>query len=212
MDDADLLTLVRWLSPAFPTGAYAYSHGLEAAIAAGEVTDGATAEAWVRQVLTRGAGVSDGAILAAALAPGADHAALSDLTLALAAGRERAVETVEQGRAFAAAVAASTGRPHPPEPLPVAVGRAAAPLDLPPERIVALWLQAFASALVSAAVRFVPLGQGEGQRILTALAPDVLTAARRAVATPPGDVTTCVPAADLAALAHETLDVRIYRT
>ena len=30
-----LLTLVQWLSPAFPTGAFAYSHGLEQAVASG---------------------------------------------------------------------------------------------------------------------------------------------------------------------------------
>ena len=212
MSEADLLTMVRWLSPAFPVGSFAYSHGLEAAIASGDVTDGATAEAWVRQVISRGAGLSDGALMAAALVPGADAGALADLALALSAGRERRVETVEQGRAFAAAVTSATGTPHPPAPLPVAVGRAACGLDVAPERAVAFYLQAFATALVSAAVRFVPLGQGEGQRILTALAPDILSTAAAAVATPPDEVTACVPAADLSALAHETLDVRIYRT
>jgi urease accessory protein len=42
--EADLLTLAQWLSPAFPVSSYAYSHGLEAAIASGAVShDGATA-------------------------------------------------------------------------------------------------------------------------------------------------------------------------
>ena len=37
-DPAALLTLVQWLSPAFPTGAFAYSHGLEAVISQVDVT------------------------------------------------------------------------------------------------------------------------------------------------------------------------------
>ena len=211
MSDADLLALVRWMSPAFPVGSYAYSHGLEAVIASGAVADGAGALSWVRQVIRRGAGLSDGALLAAVLA-GDDPDAVAELARALAPSAERALETEEQGRAFAAAVAAATGLDAPAEPLPVAVGRAARRLDLAPERIVALYLQSFASALVSAAVRFVPLGQGEGQRILTALAPDVIETAAAAVATPPDRIATCVPAADLAAMAHETMDTRIFRT
>ena len=39
-----LLTL--WLSPAFPVGAFAYSHGLEWAAEAGDVRDEATLVAW----------------------------------------------------------------------------------------------------------------------------------------------------------------------
>ena len=42
-----LLRLMAWLSPAFPTGAYAYSHGLEWAVAAGDVVDPDTLLAWL---------------------------------------------------------------------------------------------------------------------------------------------------------------------
>ncbi|MEE4348227.1 MAG: urease accessory protein UreF, partial [Paracoccaceae bacterium] len=34
-----LLTLMQWLSPAYPVGGFSYSHGLEWAVAAGDVTD-----------------------------------------------------------------------------------------------------------------------------------------------------------------------------
>ena len=56
-------------------------------------------------------------------------------------------------------------------PYPVALGLAARGLDLPEGVVVRLYLQAFAGALVSAAVRFVPLGQAEGQGVLAALHP-----------------------------------------
>ena len=48
----DLLTLTQWLSPAFPVGGFAYSHGLEAAIAAGEITNAAALQNWVATILT----------------------------------------------------------------------------------------------------------------------------------------------------------------
>ena len=38
-DATALLSLVQWLSPAFPTGAFAYSHGLEQAVSVGDVAD-----------------------------------------------------------------------------------------------------------------------------------------------------------------------------
>ena len=58
MGNADLLKLSQWLSPGFPVSAYAYSHGLEAEIAAGRVRDGAGLELWVAAVLAAGAGRS----------------------------------------------------------------------------------------------------------------------------------------------------------
>ncbi|TKA96518.1 urease accessory protein UreF, partial [Cereibacter changlensis] len=74
-----LLSLVQWLSPAFPTGGFAYSHGLEWAISAGEVRDGASVERWLADVLRFGAGRTDAILLAQALAADADLGALTDI-------------------------------------------------------------------------------------------------------------------------------------
>jgi urease accessory protein len=78
--------------------------------------------------------------------------------------------------------------------------------------VAALYLHAFASNLVSAAVRFVPLGQTDGQRTLAALHPLIERAAREAAGTPLDAIVSSVPGADLAAMHHETQDVRIFRT
>ena len=59
--DTALLTLIQWLSPAFPIGSYTYSHGLEWAMAAGEVTDAASLQSWISDILRYGAGRSDAA-------------------------------------------------------------------------------------------------------------------------------------------------------
>lgn len=207
-----LLTLVQWLSPAFPTGGYAYSHGLEQVITDGAVSDGDSLRRWLADVLTFGAGRQDAVLLALSLRGGADHDALSALARALQPSAERLSETVEQGAAFARAVSALTGRDLPARPLPVAVGQAASTLDLPPAQVLALYLHAFASNLVSAAVRFVPLGQDAGQAVLSALHPVVDGLARDLVDATPDDLQSAALGADLAAMRHETLDVRIFKT
>jgi urease accessory protein len=207
-----LLTLVQWLSPAFPTGAFAYSHGLERMVATGEVTDAASVETWLRNILCHGAGWQDAVLLCAARRADADHDALDALARALQPAFERLQESAEQGAALARMVAGLSGRSLRPRLLPVAVGEAAAPLDLPPAQVVQLYLQGFAGNLCSIATRHVPLGQSEGQGVLARLLPDIETLGPRAAASGLDDLGGCALAADLAAFQHETMDVRIFRT
>ena len=207
-----LLTLVQWLSPAFPTGGFAYSHGLEAAIAGGEVTSAPALRQWLGEVLEFGAGQQDAVLLVHALGPGADHDALDALARALAPSSERLMETLDQGTAFARTVAGLTGRCLLPRCLPVAVGEAATPLALPPEQVAALYLHSFSSTLTSVAMRFMPLGQAAGQGVLASLHPLIERLAEQAVTLGLDDLGSCALGADLAAMRHETMDVRIFRT
>lgn len=208
---AALLQLVQWLSPAFPTGAFAYSHGLEQVISSGDIRTAAEAQAWLSDLLRFGAGWQDAVLLACALRDGADHGALADHARALCASRERLAETSEQGTAFARAMVALGGVAS-PAPLPVVLGQAASGLGLPAAQVIALHLHSFAANLVSVAVRFVPLGQSDGQRILAALHPLILTLAGQAAGAGLDDLTNAALRADLAAMQHETMDIRIYRT
>jgi urease accessory protein len=218
-----LLSLVQWLSPAFPTGGFAYSHGMETAITAGAVHDAASAGAWIRDVLQFGAGHADAVLLVHALRPAdADHDALDALARALATSAERLVETVDQGAAFARTVSAVTGRDLPLRTLPVAVGEATRALvqgaegaggdGLAPLQIVEVYLHAFAANLCAVATRTVPLGQTEAQAMLAALHPVIAEVAGTAAITPLDGIATSALGADIAALQHETLDVRLFRT
>lgn len=207
-----LLTLVQWLSPAFPTGAFAYSHGLERMIAAGDVTDAAGFEVWLRNILTQGAGWQDAVLLTQALAPDAEHDRLDALARALAPSAERLQEGAEQGAAFARMVAGLTGRALPARMLPVAVGEAAALLALPPAQVAQLYLQNFAGNLSTIATRHVPLGQSEGQAVLSRLLPEIEALGLKAASASLDDLGGCALAADLAAFQHETQDTRIFRT
>lgn len=205
-----LLALVQWLSPAFPTGAYAYSHGLESVISQGVVRDSSTLHNWLEGVLAFGAGWQDAVLLARTLA-GDDPDALDDLARALAPSAERLEETLAQGAALARTLG-GMGQPIPPRALPVGFGQAAAPLGLPLETVISLYLQSFASNLCIIAVRYVPLGQTEGQALLASLAPLITALSSKAATASLDDFGSAALAADLAAMAHETQTVRIFRT
>jgi len=125
-ETADLLTLTQWLSPAYPVGAFAWSHGLEAAIAGGDVSDAPGLDTWLRAVLAHGAGWTDAVLLAQAHAGQTPLADLAALAAALAPSRERRAETMEQGAAFARTTGALTGDALAPMAYPVAVGAAGA--------------------------------------------------------------------------------------
>ena len=208
----DLLALTQWLSPAFPVGAFAWSHGLEAAIASGQVRDAAALGDWLADILRFGAGPVDAALLVLAMTGAAPLPELALLAEALAPARERRDETLAQGAAFVRTVNAVTGRDLPAMALPVAVGAAAAGLSLAPETVAALYLQGFASNLVTVAVRFVPLGQTEGQAVLARLQPVIAAVAARAVAEGAHAIGSAAFGADLAAMTHEEMEVRLFRS
>ncbi len=207
-DATDLLRLVQWLSPGFPIGGFAYSQGLETAIAAGDVHDAASLQDWITAILIFGSARSD-AILISHARDGAD---LTDYALALAPSAERHIEMMEQGRAFGRAIAAITGTPQPVLPYSLALAHASRNLNIPTNTVVMLWLQAAAAQLASVGVRFIPIGQTDGQRILAALAPLITRLAADCATAPLSDIGTATIAADLASMQHETLPVRIYRT
>lgn len=208
---AALMTLVQWLSPAFPTGAFAYSHGLEQAVTVGDVGDEQSLEEWLSDILAYGAGWNDAVLISCALR-GENICELADLARALAGSAERLRETEEQGAAFARARSEMTDGMIAPQPLPLAVAQAAQGLALADMQVIALYLHAFAANLVSAGVRFMPLGQAAGQRVLAALHPLIGILAERALDATRGDLATSAFRADLGAMAHETMDVRIFKT
>jgi urease accessory protein len=207
-----LLTLAQWLSPSFPVGGFAYSQGLETAIAEGAVTDASALEAWVGAVVEHGSGRLDCVVLAHARAGRVPVEELSDLSLAFAASPERSAELRDMGRAFVAAVGAAHGIDLPDCPYPVAIGLAARSLDIATELVLSFYLLSLVSAQVSVGVRFVPVGQSAGQAIVARLSAGIPGLARRFAALPLNGAGPTTPGADMAAMRHETLDVRHFRS
>jgi urease accessory protein len=208
---SDLLKLAQWLSPAFPVGGYAYSHGLEWAIAEREVNCAASLQSWIGAAVQHGTGRND-AILASLAMRGHDLLDLAEMAEALAPTYERLVELRAMGAAFTRTLGALTGRQCPAMAVPVALGALGREMELSPCTIVALMLQAFAGNLVTIGVRFVPLGQTEGQQVLTRLHTTILDTAEFACSASLEDLGGSFFRGDMASAWHETQETRMFRT
>jgi urease accessory protein len=211
-----LLRLMAFLSPAFPTGAFAYSHGLEWAVESHDVSNETNLASWLTDIITHGTGRSDTILLRHAHRAAAEPLALkeiADLACATASSRERQSESLDQGRAFMLA-AVAWGIPDAPEriPYPVAVGAVAGLHRIPENAVAAAFLQAFTSNLISAAVRLVPLGQTAGLRVLAALEPAIWHTVEVTKSATLDDLGGCTFRSDLAAMLHETQYTRLFRS
>jgi len=212
--EQDVLTLAQWFSPAFPVGAFAYSHGLETAIQRGVIACAGDLENWLSDVVAHGSGRNDCIVLRAAYActSAVELTDINHIALAASASRERVMETQLQGAAFGTTTAAIRGTALPELCYPVAVGAAAAQARFNVDLVAAFYLHAFAGNLVSAAVRAVPLGQTDGQRVHAALIPLCDRIAKATRANTPDDLHSTAFASDIAAMQHETLQPRIFRS
>jgi len=222
-DAAIRYRLLTWFSPAYPVGAYTYSHGLEWAVERGDVCDLRSAYDWIEGVLSAGAGRSDAVLLAHAWRAESPEqlSSLAELARALAPSSERRLESSTQGRAFLDVTEAAWPGPRLawaralPVALrvhPIVVGLAAAAHELPLATVLEAWLQAFVANLVSAAVRLVPLGQTDGQRLQAAFEARVMHVADQAQHAPLDEVGGMALLADIASMNHETQYTRLFRS
>ena len=222
-----LYRLLAWLSPAYPIGAFSYSHGIETAVEEGFIKDRASLVAWLETVLAGGTGAVDGALFAAAwrAAEARDWPVFDAIAERAAAWRgtsEMALESRQQGGSFLSIT--RTAWPHADLDaaherlageiaLPVAVALAAAAHGIALEMALSGYLHAFTANLISAAVRTVPLGQTDGQRALAGLEGAVRRTVEAALAvTDLDEVGTSTPLLDWCSLRHETQYTRLFRS
>src|SRR5262245_31946559 len=97
-----LIRLQNWLSPAFPTGSYSYSHGLEWAIGANHIHHRASLVDWLDADLRFGSARNDAIFFVEAWrgAAGGHHTRLletAELAAAFRATSEFALEASQQG-------------------------------------------------------------------------------------------------------------------
>jgi urease accessory protein len=216
--NSSLLRLLTWLSPAFPTGGFAYSHGLEWSVETGDIRSEIQLLDWIKDTLTHGALWSDILILRHAFrAKPEDLTELAELATALCASAERRLETLAQGAAFRLAATAwdapvveNWGDDH--LPYPIAVGILAAAQDISEDDVALAYLHACTANFISAAVRLIPLGQSAGLRVQAALEADILAAGAESKTATLDDIGTSSWASDIAAMRHETQATRLFRT
>jgi urease accessory protein len=221
-DAGALLRLLAWLSPGFPTGGYAYSHGLEWAVETREIHDGDTLRVWIEDLLHHGAGWSDAILLRHAHAAAMnvdDLADIAELAVAAVCSGERLAEMIGQGNAFAAAAAAwqpdvltKLAERVGNIPYSVAVGALAGARGIAADAACAGFLQAFAANVISAAVRLVPLGQSAGLAVLAALQPAIIAVSDKSRSASLENLGGACFRSDIAAMRHETQYTRLFRS
>ena len=225
--EAALYRLMTWLSPAYPVGAFSYSHGLEYAVEERLVRDRESLIRWLTTAVEAGAGHIGGALLAEAwrAAAGTDAARLEEVAALAAAWRntrETALESEAQGAAFLSVTRAAW--PHAlldglvPErrggaiALSVAVGATCACHGIALVPALVAYLHGFAGNLVSAGIRLIPLGQSDGQLAMAALEPVIERSARLCAEIPLDEVGSAAPMLDWCSMRHELQYTRLFRS
>jgi len=216
---ARLARLLQLASPALPVGAYSYSQGLEAAVEAGVVTDATSAGRWIGDVLEHSLARYEAPALGAFLRAWAtnDVEAARGLNERFLASRESAelrAETVQMGYSLAR-LAPDLGLDAVPleEPaFPAAWSWCAGAWQVPPQEALVAYLWAWAENQAMAALKAVPLGQTDGQKLLAALGAKLEAIAAEAAALPEAAWCNFTPRLALLSARHETQYSRLFRS
>ena len=224
-----LLRLQSWLSPAFPTGSYSYSHGLEWAVDAGHIHDRKSLVDWLEADLCYGSGRNEAIFFSEAwrCAKDDEHAKLFEIAELAAAFRgtsEFALESSQQAAACLATLrqvwpdhvldwlSEILGEHHIQPSFSVVLGIRSARQGIPVSLALPAFLQSYIANLVTAGVRLIPLGQTEGQTALLELEEPVLAASAQAKRGTIADLGSAAFIVDLASMAHETQYTRLFRS
>ena len=228
MNTLSLLKGLRFVDSFFPSGGYAFSSGLEAAVQGGAVRDAEELSRYVVESLTTGMGERE------AVAVGMAHEAYVSGVLETAFNADRELEAMKLGREsrtasrqmgrqvmrlaadqrarqplieeYLAAVEAEQTPGH----LAVTVGLTLAAAGWSKKDTIAAFLYQAATGFVAAAMKLLPIGQREGQRLLESwlgvIEPISLKAAHQQV------LQSWSPIQDIYAMRHNRLESRLFRS
>jgi urease accessory protein len=208
----NLARLLQLASPALPVGAYSYSGGLEAAVEAGAVDDAASAERWIGDVLEFSIARMEGpALLRMMQGPLGEW---NEIFLASRETAELRAETVQMGYSLNRLFKdLGLGEVPVEEPsFPAAFAYAAAQWQIEPECALQAYLWAWLENQVMAAVKALPLGQTDGQRILLSLGSLLPALAKKAMQLQDRDLENFAPGLALLSSRHETQYSRLFRS
>lgn len=224
-----LLPLLQLADGLFPAGGFAHSFGLETYTQAGLVRDVAGLEAFVVAHLEWSSGPADAVAAALAARAGAagDVARCVEVDARLEAMKcvpETRAASLQMGRqtarvvaaldfgGTAAALAGAVERGRSPGHHAVVFGAACGAAGADPEEAAAAYLASTCALLVGAALRLMPLGQVAAQRLLRAMHPRIGRLAAQAAVKEAEDMWSFAPGLELAGLAHERLEMRLFRS
>jgi urease accessory protein len=216
------LRLLQLASPTLPIGAFAYSQGLEPAVAAGLVTDEDSAARWILGLLGGPMTYVDLPVFMRILdARCANDGAAADRWNAFLLASRPTAELQAEDRHLGSALArvlATLDVPTPNESHAQSrtfVGMfalSAAHWNIDARAALDAFAFTWAEAQTSAAVRLVPLGQSAGVRIVAQAARAIPAAVDRACALGDDDIGAAAPMQALLSTAHENQYSRLFRS
>ncbi len=217
------LRLLQFLSPAMPVGAYSYSQGLEWAVEQGWITDEASFEQWVTELI--------GSTLTLQELPlirrlhrcflrhdleGIEH--WSQTALAVRDTAESRQE--EQDRAMAyLRVLETIASVHDDWPRHcflrsplVAMSYFSVDQGIDEESLSEAFAHNWLENMLITGVKIIPLGQSSAQKLLFELADEVIIALQGSLKVADDEIGVSLPALSMASCGHEQQYTRIYRS
>ena len=221
-----LVRLLQLASPMLPIGAYSYSQGLEWAVAAGALSDAATARTWIGDALELVVAPGEAAVTWRLLdaAQREDWSQVAEWNDWFRASRETAelrAETEQMGASLLRlafglelldAPGAAAARALAPITLPGAYALIARGFEVPAAPALTAYVWSWLENQVLAAIKTIPLGQVAGQRLLADLGARIPAVVARARSLAAEDVSTFAPGITLASTRHETQYSRLFRS
>ena len=206
-----LAKLLQLASPVLPVGAYSYSGGLEAAVEAGSVKDAESAARWIGDVIEFSIARLDAPVLLRMLD---DPQGWNERYLASRETAELRAETVQMGYSLNRLLPELGVAPlEIDEPsFPAAFAQAARAWKIPAREALVAYLWAWAENQVMAAVKAVPLGQTDGQKMLLALGARMEAMVETAQGLADDEIGSFAPGLAMLSSRHETQYSRLFRS
>ncbi len=227
-----LLSLLQLASPALPVGAYSYSDGLETLVDRGAIANQESLSQWLEQELRYGAIrlEAGGMVRAYRSVNSSDFEALSYWNAWVSARQDTAElrsQSWQMGNSLMRLLldlppsqntppltciqdlASAAGKPC---NYAIAFGIAAAYWQIDITDAVLGYFHSWASNLISAGVKLIPLGQTAGQQLLLELSTKLSLAAQDVLALEDDQLSSCGWGLALASMAHETQYTRLFRS
>ncbi|KAM3105596.1 urease accessory protein UreF [Phormidesmis sp. 146-33] len=227
MQETALLRLLQLASSTLPVGAYSYSEGVEAIVQSGKIESAESLEHWLRQELRYGAVRLEAAVMVRAARSLSDPATVLYWNRWLSAVRETEElrsQSWQMGRSLRCLFQdlqpdsllltphASLLSPSENCNFAIAFGIVSASWEIDERSAVLGYLHSWATNLISAGVKLIPLGQTAGQRLLLGLGEAIERSTQEILTLQDDDLSTCGWGLSLASMAHETLYSRLFRS
>lgn len=222
--NTQFLHFLQFVSPSLPVGAYSYSEGLETLVEQGVITQIEQLEHWLMRELQYGGVRLEGAVMTRSrlCILEQDWSKLNfwnDWLFATRDSAELRQQSEQMGQSLIKLLvhlqpdaATILDHLHHSCHYAIAFSISATLWQIPPEFFILGYLQSWATNLINAGVKLIPLGQTQGQKLLFNLSPLLETVTEQILSLADDQLETCSWGTSLASMQHETQYTRLFRS